>query len=209
MVWCCGQCRDLRLFVQWFVTMILDYMIDTARVDRRTIGYPALRERHELLTDGTTVSVRPIRPDDAQALVSFHASLSTETVRSRFFVAHRTLSAKEAEHFTVLDYRDRFALVAFVEGVLVGVARYDRHDVVAAEIAFVIADRYQGRGLAPLLLDELASVARAEGIIRFDADTLVENAAMLAVFSRSGFDVRSSVSAGVVHVDFPIEVKHS
>lgn len=166
--------------------------------------YPATWEQHTRLSDGTAVDVRPIRPSDAAGLIEFHAALSPETIHRRFFGPHRTLSERDAEYFTVVDYRDRFALLATVEETIVGVARYDRHDSTCAEVAFVVADSYQGKGIGTLLLERLAAVARVHGIAWFDADTLVENTQMLAVFHASGFPITASTSYGVVHVRFPI-----
>jgi GNAT superfamily N-acetyltransferase len=153
-----------------------------------------------VLNDGPCVQLRPIRPSDAGALIAFHAGLSPKTIHRRFFNQHQTLSAIEAEHFTVLDYHDRFALVALIGTAIIGVARYERHDTTAAEVAFVIADAYQGHGLGSLMLSHLAEAAREEGIETFDADTLADNGPMLAVFQHSGFPARTTMSDGVVHL---------
>ena len=160
----------------------------------------SLSDPDAVLTDSTFVQLRPIRPTDAAALIAFHAGLSRETIHRRFFNQHQTLSAIEAEHFTVVDYHDRFALLALIGTAIVGVARYERHDTNAAEVAFVVADEYQGRGLGSLLLSHLAAAARDEGIETFDADTLADNGAMLSVFHHSGFPARTTMLDGVVHL---------
>src|ERR1019366_1965485 len=90
------------------------------------MGYPESWEFDGLLTSGQAVLVRPIRSADATSLRAFHASLTPDTQRRRFFDAHPELSVDEASYFTTLDYASRMAFVAIVSGELVAVARYDR-----------------------------------------------------------------------------------
>jgi RimJ/RimL family protein N-acetyltransferase len=150
--------------------------------------------------------VRPIRRDDADALVAFHDRLSRQSQYLRFFTVHPHLSPAEVQRFTRVDYHDRLALVVEANGELIAVGRYDRIDGTSeAEVAFVVADSYQRHGLGTLLLRRLAEAAAARGITRFVAETLPENQLMHAVFRESGFDVRSVFGDGVVRVTFPIE----
>ena len=168
-------------------------------------GYPAECECDVVLSDGGTVHVRPILPTDDERLVTFHAGLSPDTVYRRFFGAHPRLSAKEIQHFTNVDYRNRLALVALQGDQLVAVARFDRRtDSDEAEVAFVVSDAFQRRGVGTLLLEHLATAARHRGIVRFEADTLAQNSAMLAVFRDAGFEARRTWEEGVVRVEFAI-----
>jgi GNAT superfamily N-acetyltransferase len=162
---------------------------------------------HEVVADdGLRYSIRPIRPDDAEALAAFHARLSPRTCFLRYFSYHPVLSKDEVKRFTQVDYRDRMALVAATDGRIIGVGRYDRHTGTdEAEVAFVIADEYQNHGIGSLLLDLLATAARSRGIRAFLADTLYENQAMLDVFLHSGFPVRRETECGTVSLRFPIE----
>jgi GNAT superfamily N-acetyltransferase len=129
-------------------------------------------ESDVVLADGGTVHVRPIRPADAEALVDFHAGLSDETVYLRFFGPKPELDPVTADRFTNVDHVDRVALVAELGGRLVGVARYDRVlDTDSAEVAFVVSDEHQGRGIGTSLLEHLASAARERGVTRFVATT--------------------------------------
>ena len=154
-----------------------------------------------LLSDGSTAHVRDIRPGDAEDLVAFHRALSPQTVILRFFGPHPQLSAAEVERFTTVDGVDRVALVAERGGELLAVARYDRQPGSdEAEVAFVVADRLQGRGLGTILLEHLASAARAHGIRRFVADTLADNHRMISVFRDAGFARQFRRSAEVVRV---------
>jgi RimJ/RimL family protein N-acetyltransferase len=151
--------------------------------------------------------IRPIRRDDADALVAFHERLSRESQYLRFFNVHPHLSPAEVQRFTRVDYHDRLALVVEVGGQLIAVARYDRlGDTDEAEVAFVVADAYQCHGLGGLLLRRLAEAAGARGITRFTAETLPENRRMQSVFEESGFDVQAGHQNGIVTVSFPIRL---
>ena len=167
--------------------------------------YPRRWEADVVLTDGGTVHLRPIRSDDAERLQAFHARLSKETVYNRFFAYRPTLSDVDVARFTQVDHDDRVALVATLHGEIVGVVRYDRlpgsHD---AEVAFVVEDGHQGRGLGPLLLEHLADAARERGIARFTADVLPTNRPMLGVFRTAGYTTNRKLTEGYVELSFPI-----
>ena len=168
-------------------------------------GYPADLECDVTTMLGTTVHVRPIRPDDASRLVSFHQDLTFRSVYRRFFSVHPRLSDAEIERFTCVDYVDRLALIAEVDDRLVAVARYDRSPGTSeAEVAFVVADDLQHHGIATLLLELLAHAAWRTGVTTFVASTLVENRAMLDVFTNSRFDVSTRLEGGIVEVRFLI-----
>lgn len=163
-------------------------------------------ERDVRIRDGRVVHLRPIRPDDADMLVAFHASLSPQSVYLRFFNFHPVLTPGEVERFTHVDYADRLALVVLAEGRLVAVGRYDRvAGTGEAEVAFVVEDGFQHQGVGTLLADELARAAHARGVREFVADTLAENVVMLAMFHGTGFPVESHFQEGVVKVRYPIE----
>jgi GNAT superfamily N-acetyltransferase len=104
--------------------------------------------------------VRPILPTDIESLLAFHSRLSDESIYMRFFGHRRDLPRLEAERFVNVDYAQRMALVAVVDGELVAIGRYDTLDNgEEAEVAFVVMDDQQGRGIATVLLEHLASVA--------------------------------------------------
>src|SRR5690349_12316761 len=93
-----------------------------------------------LLADGRVVQIRPIEPADAPRLVAFHEALSPETTRYRFFTVHPRLSESELERFTHVDHHSREALIALLDGALVGVARYIQVEgTTEAEVAFVVS----------------------------------------------------------------------
>lgn len=154
-----------------------------------------------VLGDGSCIRIRPIHRTDAGRLVRFHHSLSPDTTRSRFFTFHPELSPKELDRFTHVDHVDREALVALVDDEIIGVARYDRGlGTNVAEVAFVVTDDWQGRGVAKALFTALAARARAAGIEQLDAITLPDNRRMLRVFRATGLVTRSAFDDGTVHV---------
>ena len=169
--------------------------------------YPPTWAFDAVLSDGGTVHVRPIRPDDGAALREAFRHLSPESVYFRFFSPKAELSDTEVTRFTTVDYHDRMAFVAFLEESIIAVGRYDRlPSGQEAEVAFAVADEHQGRGLGTLLLEYLASYASDNGITRFSADTLVGNRRMLDVFRAAGFRSElHSIGYGVVHLTFDIE----
>jgi GNAT superfamily N-acetyltransferase len=170
------------------------------------VGYPAELEVDEYLRDGSIARFRPILPADGDALVDFHDGLSPRSIYRRFFFVHPHLTTVEVDRFTNVDYVERMAYAVLVGDRIVGIGRYERLPPgTEAEVAFVVTDDHQHLGIATLLLDHLADVARVHGVERFVAQTLTENREMLGVFLSSGFPVETSSSAGTVTIGFPIE----
>lgn len=142
--------------------------------------YPEYWEADVVLRDGGTGHIRPISPDDADAVQSFHMSQSQNSIYLRFFTYKSSLSAKELKRFTDVDHRNRVAFVVTRGTDIIGIGRYDRLDDPAeAEVAFNVSDSHQGRGLGSILLEHLAAAARENGIRRFSAEVLPENRKMI------------------------------
>ncbi|MDS1271164.1 GNAT family N-acetyltransferase [Lipingzhangella sp. LS1_29] len=167
--------------------------------------YPNHWEADVVLTDGGTAHLRPITPDDADLLRDFHSRLSPETIYFRFFAPYPKLSSRDVERFTQVDYDDRVALVATIGDVMVAVVRYDRIDAESAEVAFVVADAHQGRGLASVLLEHIGAVARERGVRRFIADVLPENRRMVNVFREAGYTAQQTFDEGVLRLTLDLE----
>lgn len=148
--------------------------------------------------------MRAVTPADARRIEEFHRELSLETVHWRYFSGLRHLPPKLLERFTLIDFARDMALLAEVGERVIALASWHRQHGDAAEVAFVVADRHQGRGLGTLLLEELAELARERGVTRFVADTLPGNRAMLRVFADAGFEIDRDSAGGVVHVRFPV-----
>jgi RimJ/RimL family protein N-acetyltransferase len=142
--------------------------------------------------DGSNLDIRAINQNDEERLVAFFSRLSRHAVYLRFHNVLTHLSEKEAKRFCNVDYHNTFALVAIIkegqEEKIIAVGRYYRlpHSD-EAEIAFVVEDKYQHKGIGTHLLKQLATIAREKGIRNFQAEVLVENHDMIQVFKESGF----------------------
>ncbi|GGX70816.1 hypothetical protein GCM10010358_26600 [Streptomyces minutiscleroticus] len=180
--------------------------------DRHT--YPAHWEADVVLRDGGTARVRPITTEDADRLVSFYEQVSDESKYYRFFAPYPRLSAKDVHRFTHHDFVDRVGLAATVGGEFIATVRYDRIDARGlpasapadeAEVAFLVQDAHQGRGVASALLEHIAAVARERGIRRFAAEVLPANTKMIKVFTDAGYTQQRSFEDGVVRLEFDLE----
>jgi RimJ/RimL family protein N-acetyltransferase len=152
-------------------------------------AYPKELEREITLPDGARLRLRPIRPEDQDRLIAFYDRLSRHTAYQRFFAVMKRLPPDWAHLLANVDYARRLALLAEHgppgDPELVGVARYEPTDQPdTAEIAFVIQDGWQNRGLGTLMLDALLAAAEARGIRRFRAWVLASNARMIDLLVR-------------------------
>ncbi|MFV2194920.1 GNAT family N-acetyltransferase [Nocardiopsis sp. LOL_012] len=168
-------------------------------------SYPNHWEADVVLTDGGTAHLRPITAADADLLRDFHSRLSPETIYYRFFAPYPRLSDRDVERFTTVDYEDRVALVATISGVLVAVVRYDKLAPDEAEVAFVVEDAQQGRGLASVLLEHIGAAARERGVRRFIADVLPENRRMINVFREAGYTAQQTFDEGVIRLTLDLQ----
>ncbi|MEU0244097.1 GNAT family N-acetyltransferase [Streptomyces sp. NPDC006235] len=176
--------------------------------------YPAHWEADVVLRDGGTARIRPITVDDAERLVSFYEQVSDESKYYRFFAPYPRLSAKDVHRFTHHDFVDRVGLAATVGGEFIATVRYDRIGADGtpasapadeAEVAFLVQDAHQGRGVASALLEHIAAVARERGIRRFAAEVLPANNKMIKVFTDAGYAQKRSFEDGVVRLEFDLE----
>jgi acetyl coenzyme A synthetase (ADP forming)-like protein len=157
-----------------------------------------------VLRDGSTVHIRVMRPEDEAGLFALLTSLSEESRWLRFYCQQNRASiAAEAHREASLD--QAFGLLASSgdEQRIVGHAFYAAIDDERAEVAFTIANDFQGRGLGTILLGQLADVAARNGIKVFEAEVVAANHAMVHVFRASGFPIEVNANAGQLHVVFP------
>jgi GNAT superfamily N-acetyltransferase len=151
-----------------------------------------------LLTDGTAIRIREVRPGDLDAVRDLHHGMSPDNLYLRFF----GLSPRIADEVSARLCREPGAthgvLGAWLGDELVGVANYEpTGDPGNAEIALAVADGMHHRGVGTLLLEHLVSLARSRGVREFRADTLVQNAAMLRVFASAGLAMQRSIANGL------------
>ncbi len=175
-------------------------MVPTTAFEARTIE----------LRDGTKLRLRPIVPEDELLLHEAVAAMSERTVYFRFFSPIKRMSDALAHRLAVVDYNDRFAIVATTHRPngkerIVGVARYDRaRGTDVAEVAVAVIDEFQRRGLGGALLAELARVARPHGIKTFSLIVLPENREMLGLLRKMGWIHQARLSGGVYEISFEL-----
>jgi GNAT superfamily N-acetyltransferase len=148
------------------------------------------------------VSIRAARPDDRERIVTAFRGLERGSVYRRFFFHKKELKEQELRRVTECDGVSAAALVATVGSgdreIIVGLGEYMRSGA-SADIAFAVEEDFQGRGIASRLLQQLTDIARANGILQFEADVLAENAPMLAVLRNCGLRMQTSAGQGVIH----------
>lgn len=153
--------------------------------------------------------IRPIEPDDKPLVKAFYHELSDRSKRLRYLVPTNEISDEDLAYFTEVDHRRHEALVALDGDQMVGVARYVRvpRDREAAEVAVVVADEWQNRGVGTALLDRLTERARENGIARYTAVVSPDNEIVLGALDRAGATRISTSDDGEVElaVDLPSE----
>jgi GNAT superfamily N-acetyltransferase len=158
----------------------------------------------ERLTDGRSVEIRALRPEDKAGLMAAIERTSPQSLYRRFFGVKPRFSETEVSFFLNIDFADHVALVAVVEeegrAVIVAGGRYVAVAPGRAEIAFAVIDQYQGQGLGAALLRHLVIIARVAGIKEFVAEVLPDNTPMLQVFRKSGLALNSTREQGVMHI---------
>ncbi|TDU03788.1 acyl-CoA synthetase (NDP forming) [Streptomyces sp. 846.5] len=176
-------------------------------------SYPAHWEADVVLRDGGTARIRPLTPDDAGRLVAFYTDVSDQSKYYRFFAPYPRLSDRDVRRFTHHDYVNRVGLAVLVRDEIIATVRFDRIDETGrptetgtdAEVAFLVQDAHQGRGVASALLEHIAAVARERGIRRFIAEVLPDNRKMGKVFTDAGYTQHRSFADGVLHFELDLE----
>jgi RimJ/RimL family protein N-acetyltransferase len=168
---------------------------------------------NETLKDGTPVTIRAIRGEDAGIILQAFRGLDRESVYRRFFSPKKDLSQAELEQLTDVDFSRVVALVVTTQSsdgeALIAGGRYAVEDPAsgAAEIAFMTDGAHRGLGIASLVLKHLAKIAREAGVSRFDGEVLAENQPMLAVFRRSGLPMQLRRDGGTLHVTLGLKAE--
>jgi GNAT superfamily N-acetyltransferase len=162
------------------------------------------------LRDGTELKLRSLRPGDKGGLVALFKRCSPESIRYRFLSKIKSLPMELLDRLVNVDGSSQVALVVVKkdgpEERIVAVGRYnaEAERPYVAEVAFLVEDDFQKRGIGTRLLDHLAEIARQHDITHFSADVLVDNHVMLSVFRSAGYALTSHASYGVTHLEFPI-----
>jgi len=170
------------------------------------VGYPTSWEFDGLLADGEAVLVRPVRPSDATALAGLHVHPLPGAARPRTYGTHPALVVSELSRFTTVDYEVRMAFVVLAADRVVAFASFDRVSASesVAQVAFVVDDTFQHRGIATLLFESLAAYAHAMGVERFIAEVLEQNTNMLNVLASTGLRSTSVNHEGTVRIEIDL-----
>lgn len=163
------------------------------------------------LRDGSVAIVRPIRPDDADAMRSMYEGLSARSAYRRFHHHVARMPDDDIRRFTEVDYDDRFSLVAVHEGDerIIATVFYARTEGYpgCAEVAITVEDDHQRLGVGPQLMEVVTQAARDHGVTVFEADVLADNEPMIKVLRASPYGFRSSLKYGELHVTLPIDAE--
>lgn len=159
---------------------------------------------HEHLQDGAAVEIRALRPGDEADMITALAQTTPQSRQRRFFVMKHHFSDKERAFFMDIDFKNHVALIALAEHagrkVVVAGGRYIVFEPGRAEMAFMVTDAWQGRGIGSILMGHLVKLAGAAGLKELTAEVLAENAAMLKVFSKFGFKSDSRHDPQTIHL---------
>jgi RimJ/RimL family protein N-acetyltransferase len=158
----------------------------------------------ELLGDGSRIEIRALRREDEADMLAAVGKTSAQSLQRRFFAMKRHFSDQERAFFMDVDFKNHVALVACSEQdgrkVIVGGSRYVVFEPGQAELAFVVVDAWQGRGVGSILMRHLIKIATSAGLQELTAEVLPENAAMLKVFGKFGFKPVSRRDPQTVHL---------
>jgi ribosomal protein S18 acetylase RimI-like enzyme len=158
----------------------------------------------ELLSDSSQIEIRALRPEDEADMLAALERTSPQSLQRRFFVMKRHFSEKERAFFMDIDFTNHVALVAIAEEtgrtVVVGGGRYIVFEPGRAEMAFVVVDAWQGRGVGSILMRHLVEIASDAGLQELTAEVLPENAAMLKIFGKFGFRPVPRRDPQIVHL---------
>lgn len=185
---------------------------DQIELDSEKVVYPEELERYDTLRNGTEIFFRPVKPTDEPALSEMLYSLSRESIRTRYFTHTMTFPHKDVQQLTNIDYRQDISIVGTVPSVsgeqIVAIAQYFLDPKTqAAEVAFIVQDEWQQKGMGTFLLDYVTKIAKQRGVKRFYAKVLPTNKAMLSIFYNSGYKVNTEFDGDVYSITYDLTGK--
>ncbi len=180
---------------------------DQAFIPGKKGEYPEHLEAYRTLPDGVTVRMRPVRISDEPLLKDFFYSLSDKSTYRRFISQRKDMPHERLQEFVVIDYTREMVILVTVGGEeeqneeVIAVGQYGIDEKLhSAEVALVVRDDWQGKGVGSELLAYLTHLARQQGLLGFTAEVLAENHPMLRLFEKMGFDTQSRTEEGVVEL---------
>jgi len=182
---------------------------DQIELDMEKVVYPEELEKYQTFQDGTEIFFRPVKPTDEPALSEMLYSLSGKSVQTRYMTRTMTFPHKDVQHLTNIDYHQNLSIVGTVPGVsgdqIVAIAQYfldPKTD--AAEVAFLVQDEWQAKGMGTFLLEYLTRIAKQRGVKRFYARVLPANKPMLNIFYNSGYAIKSEFDGDVYSISYDL-----
>jgi acyl-CoA hydrolase/RimJ/RimL family protein N-acetyltransferase len=182
---------------------------DQIELSWEKIEYPKQYERYETLHDGTEIFFRPVKPTDETAISEMLYSLSADSVRKRYMSHTVAFPHKDVQQLANVDYQNNIAVVGVVPSVtgdeIVAIGQYflePKHG--QAEVAFIVQDEWQQKGMGTLLLKYLSEIANKRDVKSFSAKVLPQNKAMLAVFHNSGYNVKTEFDGEVYSITYDL-----
>jgi acyl-CoA hydrolase len=173
------------------------------------VKYPEELEHYDTLRDGTEIFFRPVKPTDEPALSEMLYSLSSDSVTKRYFSHTKTFPHKDVQLLTNVDYINDLAIVGVVPGPsgekIVAIAQYflDPKTLIA-EVAFIVQDEWQDKGMGSYLMNYIAKLASQRGVKRFYATVLPVNKAMLNVFYNSDYEIKTTFDGDAYSITFDL-----
>jgi acyl-CoA hydrolase len=182
---------------------------DQIVINPETSPYPEELEHYDTLQDGTEIFFRPIKPTDEAALSDMLYSLSPASIRTRYMAQTVAFPHRDVQQLTNIDYSQDISIVGTVPGVsgeeVVAIAQYYLDpERSTAEIAFLVQDEWQQKGMGSFLLEYLAKIAKKRGVKQFYAKVLAINKPMLAIFHNSGYRVKTEFDGEVYNVTYEL-----
>ena len=173
------------------------------------VPYPEELERYDTLRDGTEIFFRPIKPTDEPALSEMLYSLSEKSVRTRYMTHTMAFPHKDIQRLTNIDYRQDIAIVGVVPRVsgeeIVAIAQYFLDPKTqSAEVAFLVQDEWQRKGMGTFLLDYVTQIARQRGVKTFWAKVLPHNEPMLTIFHNSGYKIKTEFDGDAYDISYDL-----
>ena len=173
------------------------------------VDYPQELEHYSTLRDGTEIFFRPVKPTDEPALAEMLYSLSEKSVQTRYMAGTMSFPHSDVQQLANIDYKKDIAIVGVVPGIsdeeIVAIAQYFLDpETQSAEVAFIVQDEWQSKGMGTFLLDYITQIARSRGVKRFYAKVLPNNKPMLAIFHNSGYKVNTEFDGEVYHITYDL-----
>lgn len=188
---------------------------DQIEMSWEEVRYPDELEKYDTLRDGTEIFFRPVKPTDEVALSKMLYSLSQESVQKRYFTYTKRFPHKDVQKLTNVDYQQNLSIVGVVpksggDEEIVAIAQYFLDPAKQiAEVAFIVQDEWQAKGMGSFLLDYIARIAKKRGVKSFYAAVLPENKAMLSIFHNSGYSVNTEFDGDSYKITYDLKKPNS